>query len=79
VLGRARCCGCRPQRRGHFSKEKPNGRRTAAAAKHKAFHGLCLAVIQAARTPGEIRLSATAQGLQSEPVAIITVSPAAER
>ena len=57
----------------------PTNHEPFKAAKHKAFHGLCLVVIQAARTPGEIRLSATAQGLQSEPVAIITVSPAAER
>jgi len=56
----------------------PTNHEPFKVAKHKAFHGLCLAVIQAARTPGEIRLSATAQGLQSEPVAI-AVSPAAER
>jgi len=57
----------------------PTNHEPFKATKHKAFHGLCLAVIQAARTPGEIRLSATAQGLQSEPVAILTVRPAAER
>jgi len=56
----------------------PTNHEPFKAAKHKAFHGLCLAVIKAARTPGEIRLSAMAQGLQSEPVAI-TVSPAAGR
>jgi beta-galactosidase len=57
----------------------PTNHEPFKATKHKAFHGLCLAVIKAARTPGEIRLSVTAQGLQSEPVAIITVSPAAGR
>ena len=40
--------------------------------KRKAFHGLCLAVIESTRTPGEIRLSATATGLTSEPVVIRT-------
>lgn len=40
--------------------------------KHKAFHGLCLAVIESKRVPGEIRLDVTAQGLQSEPVVIRT-------
>jgi len=53
----------------------PTSHEPLKATKHKAFHGLCLAVIKAARTPGEIRLSVTAQGLRSEPVAIITVSP----
>ena len=45
------------------------------AKQRKAFHGLCLAVIKAARTPGEIRLKATAPGLQSEPVVITTATP----
>jgi len=46
---------------------------------HKTFHGLCLAVIQAGRTPGEIRLSATAPGLQAQPVVISSGSPGGER
>jgi len=54
----------------------PTSHEPLKAAKHKAFHGLCLAVIEAARTPGEIRLTATAQGLPSEPAAI-TVGPVA--
>jgi beta-galactosidase len=53
----------------------PTSHEPFKATKRKAFHGLCLAVIKAARTPGEIRLIATSQGLQSEPVAIIAVSP----
>ena len=48
----------------------PTNHEPFKAAEHKAFHGLCLAVIKAARTPGEIRLSVTAEGLQSEPVTI---------
>jgi len=40
---------------------------------------LCLAVIQAGRTPGEIRLSATAPGLQAEPVVITSGSSGGER
>jgi len=54
----------------------PTSHEPFKAAKHKAFHGLCLAVIKAARTLGEIRLSASARGLQSKPVEITTVSPA---
>jgi beta-galactosidase len=57
----------------------PTSHEPFKATTRKAFHGLCLAVIRAARTPGEIRLSATAQHLQSQPVAITTVSPAAGR
>ena len=57
----------------------PTSHEPFKATTRKAFHGLCLAVIRAARTPGEIRLSATAQHLQSQPVAITTVSPVAGR
>ena len=57
----------------------PTSHEPFKVTKHKAFHGLCLAVVKAARTPGEIRLSATSPGLQSQPVAISTVSPAAGR
>jgi len=44
------------------------------ASQHKAFHGLCVAVIQAGRVPGEIRLQATVQGLPAEAVVISSVS-----
>ncbi len=50
----------------------PTNHEPFQAAKHQAFHGLCLAVIQAARTPGEVRLRAAAPGLSSEPVTITT-------
>jgi beta-galactosidase len=50
----------------------PTSHEPFQATRHKAFHGLCLAVVKAARTPGEIRLTATAQGLQPEPVVITT-------
>jgi len=42
------------------------------ATQHKAFHGLCLAVIEATRSPGEIRLKASAEGLQAESVTLTT-------
>lgn len=48
----------------------PTSHEPFKATRHKAFHGLCLAVIKAGRTPDEIRLTATAPGLQSEPVVI---------
>ena len=57
----------------------PTNHEPFKASQHKAFHGLCLAVIQAGRTPGEIRLSATAPGLQAEPVVITSGSSGGER
>jgi hypothetical protein len=57
----------------------PTSHEPFKATKRKAFHGLCLAVVKAARTPGEIRLTATSPGLESQPAAITTVSPAAGR
>jgi beta-galactosidase len=39
---------------------------------HKAFHGLCLAIIKASRTPGTIHLSASATGLKAAAVDIAT-------
>ncbi|MEI6674426.1 MAG: glycoside hydrolase family 2 TIM barrel-domain containing protein, partial [Verrucomicrobiota bacterium] len=50
----------------------PTNHEPFKATKHKAFHGLCLAVIKATRSPGEIRLKASAEGLQAEPVTITT-------
>ncbi len=57
----------------------PTSHEPFKAAKHKAFHGLCLAVVKANRTPGEIRLTATTPGLASQPAAITTISPPAGR
>jgi beta-galactosidase len=50
----------------------PTSHEPFQAKQRKAFHGLCLAVIKAGRVPGEIRLTATAPGLRSEPVVITT-------
>lgn len=55
----------------------PTNHEPFKATQHKAFHGLCLAVIKASRTPGEIGLSVRAEGLKSEPVVITTISPVA--
>jgi beta-galactosidase len=41
----------------------PNNLEPFKADRHLAFHGLCLAVVKAARTPGAIVLEATADGL----------------
>jgi len=57
----------------------PTSHEPFKATRHKAFHGLCLAVVKAARTPGEIRLSATSPGIQSQPAAITTAPPPAGR
>jgi len=56
----------------------PTNHEPFQGVKHKAFHGLCLVVVKAARTPGEIRLNAKAEGLGSEPVSIIA-GPSATR
>jgi beta-galactosidase len=40
------------------------------ASERKAFHGLCLAVVQSKRTRGAIRLSAESEGLQAAEVLI---------
>jgi beta-galactosidase len=55
----------------------PTSHEAFKATQHKAFHGLCLGVVKASRTPGEIRLSVTAEGLVSEPVVITTTQPTA--
>jgi beta-galactosidase len=57
----------------------PTSHEPFQATQRKAFHGLCLAVIKATRKPGEIRLSARAEGLRSEPVAITAASPSTTR
>lgn len=38
----------------------------------KAFHGLCLAVLRSGREPGEIRMRATAEGLEETEIIIST-------
>lgn len=48
----------------------PTSHEPFKAAKHKAFHGLCLAVIKAGRTPGVITLKVTVPGLLSDTVVI---------
>lgn len=53
----------------------PTSHEPFKATKHKAFHGLCLAVVKAGRSPGEISLKVTAQGLKSESVVITAVRP----
>ena len=40
------------------------------ANKRKAFHGMCLAVIQSKREPGTIRLAAESEGLQPAEVLV---------
>ena len=42
------------------------------AHERKAFHGLCLAIVQSGRKPGAIALSATSEGLQAARVVIQT-------
>ena len=52
----------------------PTNHEPFKATRHKAFHGLCLAVIQAGRVPGELRLNVSAPGLVAEALAIRTGS-----
>ncbi|HHX45126.1 MAG TPA: DUF4982 domain-containing protein [Chloroflexi bacterium] len=42
------------------------------ATRRQAFHGLCLAIVQATRAPGEVRVAAASQGLQGDSVTITT-------
>jgi beta-galactosidase len=56
----------------------PTNHEPFKASQHKAFHGLCLAVVKAGRSPGEIRLKVTAPGLPAEPVVITTAVPASK-
>ena len=44
------------------------------APERKAFHGLCLAVVQSKGKPGAVKLSATSEGLQSAQVVIQTMA-----
>ena len=53
----------------------PTNHEPFQATQHKAFHGLCLAVIKAKRTPGQIHLQATADGLEAAPVLITGMAP----
>ena len=53
----------------------PTNHESFKAKQHKAFHGLCLAVIKASRSPGEVRLSVSAEGLKSESVTITAIPP----
>jgi beta-galactosidase len=55
----------------------PTNHESFKAKQHKAFHGFCLAVIKASRTPGEVRLDVRAEGLKSEPVVTTTIPPVA--
>jgi beta-galactosidase len=48
----------------------PTNHEPFKATKHKAFHGLCLAVIQGQHAPGTVHLTATAGGMKSEPAEI---------
>ncbi len=42
------------------------------ANKRKAFHGLCLVVVKSAKNSGTINLTATAEGLNSDSITILT-------
>jgi beta-galactosidase len=42
------------------------------ASRRKAFHGLCLAIVQSTAKPGRIQLTATSPGLKSGSAAVIT-------
>lgn len=47
------------------------------AAQRLAFHGLCLAILQATRQPGPIRLTARAAGLKESSIELEAQTPAA--
>jgi beta-galactosidase len=48
----------------------PSSHEPDKASKRKAFQGLCMAIVQAGRQAGEIRVTASAAGLQGAGVTI---------
>jgi beta-galactosidase len=48
----------------------PTSHEPDKASRRRAFNGLCMAIVQASKTPGAVRLSASAPGLQSGSVTI---------
>lgn len=44
----------------------------------KAYNGLCLAIVQTSKTPGEIKITATSEGLQAGELKVGAVEPRAE-
>jgi beta-galactosidase len=50
----------------------PRSHETDKADRRLAFNGLCAAIVQAAKTPGEINIAATSPGLQSGLVVVRT-------
>ena len=48
----------------------PSSHEPDKANKRRAFNGLCVAIVQSSRTPGEIRLTAESRGLESASVII---------
>ena len=53
---------------GGVGNGDPSSHEPDKASKRHAFHGLCMAVIQAAETPGSVQVMATAPGLKSATV-----------
>jgi beta-galactosidase len=54
----------------------PTNHESFQGRKHRAFHGLCLAVIRATHEAGQFHLTVTAEGLDSSPVSSAAVAPA---
>jgi beta-galactosidase len=50
----------------------PESREDFKSRSRKAFHGLCLAIVQSTAKPGRIQVTATSPGLKSSSVAITT-------
>ena len=53
---------------GGVGNGDPSSHEPDKASKRHAFHGLCMAVIQAAETPGSVEVMATTPGLKSATV-----------
>ncbi|MGH9408880.1 MAG: beta-galactosidase GalA [Vicinamibacterales bacterium] len=56
----------------------PSSHEADHASNRSAFNGLCMAIVQASKTPGEIRIDAASPGLSSATAAIIA-APATPR
>lgn len=56
----------------------PSSHESDKGDKRKVFNGLCMAIVQASRTPGELRVEASSPGLEAASL-VITCEPAQPR
>ena len=50
----------------------PTNHESFQGTAHKAFHGLCLAVVKSTQVAGKMRLAASAEGLKGSGIALLS-------